>query len=195
LQVFPCEAYCGIVELTKKLGAISTALALLAILVACPILACPLIVDSEMAHSCCPHSGSHSAPHSQTSARDCPYLLLEKSRNPNFAFYVPALRPIRTSFAAIAQPLFMAERHSHIADSTGLFLRLRVLLIWLPADLPGIDLKKIERRIVMKKFVTSIAIAALMALTIGASFASPKADCCNGGACCGGDCCHSHHHK
>jgi hypothetical protein len=35
----------------------------------------------------------------------------------------------------------------------------------------------------MKKFLTSLAIATLKALTIGASFASPKADCCNGGAC------------
>jgi len=49
----------------------------------------------------------------------------------------------------------------------------------------------------MKKLVTSIlTIAAMMALTIGASFAGPtKADCCDGGACCGGACCHSHHHN
>jgi hypothetical protein len=47
----------------------------------------------------------------------------------------------------------------------------------------------------MKKIVTTIVtLAALMALTIGASFASPKADCCNGGTCCnGGACCHTHH--
>jgi hypothetical protein len=65
----------------------------------------------------------------------------------------------------------------------------------IPADLPGIQLKKIERRIVMKKLLTSLTIAALMALTIGTSFASPKADCCNGGSCCGGACCHSHHNQ
>ena len=47
----------------------------------------------------------------------------------------------------------------------------------------------------MKKLLTSFAVAALMALTIGASFASPKADCCNGGACCGGACCHWRHNK
>jgi hypothetical protein len=116
-------------KFTKKLGAISTALALLAILVACPVMACAPMVDSYLAHSCCPHSGSHSAPHSRTSAQDCPYLLLEKSRNPSFAANVPALLPTLVSFAAIVQPLCMAERHSRIADSTGLFLRLRVLLI------------------------------------------------------------------
>jgi hypothetical protein len=38
----------------------------------------------------------------------------------------------------------------------------------------------------MKKILTSLAVAALRALTIEASFASPKADCCNG---------HSHHNK
>jgi hypothetical protein len=114
---------------TKKLGAISTALALLAILVACPILACQPMVDSNAAHSCCPHSRSHPAPGSQTSAQDCPYLLLEKSRNPSFAAYVPAVLPAPVSFAAVAQPLSLAERHSRIADSSGLFLRLRVLLI------------------------------------------------------------------
>jgi hypothetical protein len=82
-----------------------------------------------MAHSCCPHSGSHSAPHSQTSAQDCPYLLLEKSKNPGFAAYVPALLAVPVSFAALPQPLSMAERHIRIADSSGLFLRLRVLMI------------------------------------------------------------------
>src|SRR5580704_16162350 len=117
------------IKFTKKFGAISTALALLAILVACPVLACPPMVDSYAAHSCCPHSGSHSAPHSQTSAQDCPYLLLEKSRNSGFAAYVPALLPTLVSFAAIAEPLSMAERRSHVADSSSLFLRLRVLLI------------------------------------------------------------------
>jgi len=65
----------------------------------------------------------------------------------------------------------------------------------IPADLPGIELNKIERRIVMKKLLTSLTVAALMALTIGATFASPKAGCCNGGSCCGSDCCHSHHNK
>jgi hypothetical protein len=46
----------------------------------------------------------------------------------------------------------------------------------------------------MKKLVTSIVtIAAMMALTIGACFATPKAACCNGDACCkGGACCHRH---
>lgn len=48
----------------------------------------------------------------------------------------------------------------------------------------------------MKKLVTSVVtIAAMMALTIGASFATPKADCCNGGSCCPGACCHTHHHS
>jgi hypothetical protein len=129
LRVFPGEANRDIIKLTKKLGAISTALVLLAILIACPVLACTPMVDSDAAHSCCPHSRSHSAPHPQTSAQDCPYLLLEKSGNPSFAAYLPALLPTPVSFAAVAQPLSMAERHSRIADSSGLFLRLRVLLI------------------------------------------------------------------
>jgi len=129
LRVFPREAYRGIIRLTKKLGAISTALALLVILVACPILACPPMVNSYAAHSCCPHQGSNSAPHSRTSAQGCPYLLLEKSRNPSSAVNVPALLPTLVSFAVIAEPLSMAGRHGRIADSTGLFLRLHVLLI------------------------------------------------------------------
>jgi hypothetical protein len=117
------------IKFTKKLGAISTALALLAILVACPVLACTPMVDSAAAHSCCPHSGSHSAPHSQTSAQDCPYLLLEKSKNPSFAAYGAAPLPAPISFGSLAQPLSMVERHVRVADSSGLFLRLRVLLI------------------------------------------------------------------
>jgi hypothetical protein len=87
------------------------------------------VVDSFAAHACCPHSRSHSAPRSQTSAQDCPYLLLENSRTPSFAAYVPALLPAPVSFAAMPRPLSMAERHSRIADSSGRFLRLRVLLI------------------------------------------------------------------
>jgi hypothetical protein len=56
-------------------------------------------------------------------------VLLEKSKNPRLAAYAPALLPAPVSFAAVAQSLSMAGRHSRIADSSGLFLRLRVLLI------------------------------------------------------------------
>ena len=56
-------------------------------------------------------------------------------------------------------------------------------------------LQKARKENVVKKFLTRLVVAAPMALTIGASFASPKADCCNGGACCGGACCYSHHNK
>jgi hypothetical protein len=129
LRAFLKKLHRDIIKLTKKLGAISTAVTLLTILVACPVLACTPMVDSNAAHSCCPHSRSHSAPHSQTSAQDCPYLLLEKSRHPVFTAYTPALLAAPVSFAAAPQPLCMAERHSRIADSSGLFLRLRVLLI------------------------------------------------------------------
>ena len=70
-----------------------------------------------------------SAPQSQTSAQDCPYLLLEKGKHSSFGADAPALLPAPVSLAAIARPLSMAERDIHIADSSGLFLRLRVLLI------------------------------------------------------------------
>jgi hypothetical protein len=49
----------------------------------------------------------------------------------------------------------------------------------------------------MKRMITSImTIAALAVLTVGASFATPNGDCCNGSACCkGASCCHSKHHN
>src|ERR1700722_4830214 len=123
------EAHHDMMKLTKKLSAISTVLTLLAILFACPVLSCLPMAASDAAHSCCPHSRSHSAPQSQTSAQDCPYLLLEKGKHSSFGADAPALLPAPVSLAAIARPLSMAERDIHIADSSGLFLRLRVLLI------------------------------------------------------------------
>jgi hypothetical protein len=117
----------------KKLGAISTALVLLYILVACPILTCPLMADSDTTHSCCPHSeshpASHSSNHSRTSVQDCPYLLLEKTKNPRVTAYAPAQIATPIWVSAAAAPAFADESYTRIADSSRIFLRIHVLLI------------------------------------------------------------------
>jgi len=44
--------------------------------------------------------------------------------------------------------------------------------------------------------LTILSAAALLALTVGASFATSKPNCCNGGKCCpNGACCRTHHVK
>jgi hypothetical protein len=67
-------------------------------------------------------------PPSHTSAQDCPYLLLEKSKNPSFTAYAVASAPA-VSFAAVTQPILVTNRNSRIADSSNLYLRCHVLLI------------------------------------------------------------------
>ncbi|HKE29509.1 MAG TPA: hypothetical protein VKB88_44470 [Bryobacteraceae bacterium] len=49
----------------------------------------------------------------------------------------------------------------------------------------------------MKKITVTLAsLAAVLVLTLGASAAMSKADCCNGQPCCnGGSCCRSHNHN
>ena len=49
----------------------------------------------------------------------------------------------------------------------------------------------------MKRITVSlISLAALVLLTLGASFAGAKSDCCNGSKCCpNGACCRSHSHN
>jgi hypothetical protein len=49
----------------------------------------------------------------------------------------------------------------------------------------------------MKKLTAAIVTAAtVLILSVGASFATSKADCCNGGKCCpSGSCCRHHRVK
>jgi hypothetical protein len=49
----------------------------------------------------------------------------------------------------------------------------------------------------MKRITISlVSLAAVVLLTLGASFAQSKTDCCNGQQCCnGGSCCRSHNHN
>jgi len=49
----------------------------------------------------------------------------------------------------------------------------------------------------MKKITVTLAsLAAVLVLTLGASAAMSKTDCCNGQPCCnGGSCCRSHNHN
>jgi hypothetical protein len=56
-------------------------------------------------------------------------LLLEKSKNPGFAAYASAPIPSTAPLGAIAPPMLLNEAHNRIADSSGLFRRLCVLLI------------------------------------------------------------------
>jgi hypothetical protein len=47
----------------------------------------------------------------------------------------------------------------------------------------------------MKKLTAAIVTAAtLLILSVGASFATSKSDCCNGGKCCTSGACCKHHH-
>ncbi len=48
----------------------------------------------------------------------------------------------------------------------------------------------------MKKITAGLlSLAAVLMMSIGASFAASKAGCCPDGSCCkGGACCRSHHH-
>jgi hypothetical protein len=49
----------------------------------------------------------------------------------------------------------------------------------------------------MKKITAALlSIATMVVLTVGASFATSKTNCCNGGKCCpNGACCRSHQVK
>jgi hypothetical protein len=54
---------------------------------------------------------------------------------------------------------------------------------------------QIDRRIAMKRIMTSIlTIAAVAVLAVGPSFAAGKGSCCDGGACCNNGCCKLKHH-
>jgi hypothetical protein len=111
----------------RRFFAISTLLALLAAVVLCASAQCPVLqVASNCAHPCCPHPDSHPVP--SQSAQDCPYLLLGKAKAPGIAVFgsVPMATlyemPVAVSYRA---PLV----RTYVADSSGLHLRLRLLLI------------------------------------------------------------------
>ena len=105
-----------------KSVAIGLSLFLAGILLLCPVLLCPARADA--ADFCCHHHPTHSLP-------DCPYTILSKSKaRPNAAQALTAVITLAAGFGLppVSTSYFLVNE-SRLINSTGLYLRNRVLLI------------------------------------------------------------------
>jgi hypothetical protein len=113
-------------QVVRRMMAISTMLTLLLSLVLCASAQCPLQPVADSAHPCCPNPDSH--PSQPSSAQDCPYLLLQKAKAKSVALFGPV--PMATAPAFAPQvAVFHAVPKTRTSDDSGLYLRIRVLLI------------------------------------------------------------------
>ena len=107
------------------------ALILVSAVTNCPAIACPIRANSGPTKSCC-HEPKPQQPTScpRTTIQNCPYLILEKI---TAATATPVVASV--SFHPISPELPALNRRSlsgaedRLPDSSGLFLRIRVLLI------------------------------------------------------------------
>jgi hypothetical protein len=109
--------------MVKMRSAVSSLLVLLllSILTLCPLMACAHSASDQ----CCDRS---SCP--KTSAPECSYLLLEKSKSATPVSHLAslALNPVAPILDVSAPQTFIAAE-SRLPSSHGLYLRIRVLLI------------------------------------------------------------------
>jgi len=115
----------------KTAVASAMALILLSVIALCPLIICPLNPGSEaVSHACCHKSQSHPTPSPTKQVPDCPYSILAKSKTNAGAYTLWTAVVAQTSYT-ISVPELPEAAHAdyRLVDSTGLFLRNRVLLI------------------------------------------------------------------
>jgi hypothetical protein len=111
----------------QRILAWALVIALINVITLCPLLAAGMPVSS----SCCPHSKGPSLPCTESTGRNCPYVLLEKAKAESglAAIHLAAV-PV-----SVAAELHPADWFStpfvppFFKDSTGSYLRNRVLRI------------------------------------------------------------------
>jgi hypothetical protein len=104
---------------------------LASLLAVCPLTACVIAPDSSAApHGCChkahPQPGHCPLP----TVQDCPYFILEKGKitQTGSAISKDDFQPVMPDFRVLDQ-FSIIRSQTRLADSTGLYLRLRMLLI------------------------------------------------------------------
>jgi hypothetical protein len=115
-----------------KAAAVAMTVILLSVIVLCPSVVCAMHGNSQPdSDSCCHKSHSHPAPCPAKTAPDCPYTVLEKSNTNTGLLHWGWITPVVWTQPAV--PALSVNRVStselRLVDSTGLFLRNRVLLI------------------------------------------------------------------
>jgi hypothetical protein len=105
----------------------ATVFALLNVISLCPVLAASMPPTS----SCCNHSKGHQIPCTESSANNCPYVLLEKGKAEQ-GLDAFALAVMPTAIAAKIDPQYWFSSPTHpryYKDSSSSYLLLRVLRI------------------------------------------------------------------
>ena len=118
-------------SLMRTAVAFVMALMLVSIVTACPAVACPLGANSSTpSKSCCHEPNPQPTSCPRTTVQNCPYFSIEKS---TAATTTPDA--VSVSFDSISPELPVLKRlpsfeiEGRLPDSSGLFLRFRVLLI------------------------------------------------------------------
>ena len=119
-------------RVSMRAAAIAMTVILLSVIVLCPSVVCAMHGNSQPdSDSCCHKSHSHPAPCPAKTAPDCPYTVLEKSNTNTGLLHWGWITPVVWTQPAV--PALSVNRVStselRLVDSTGLFLRNRVLLI------------------------------------------------------------------
>jgi hypothetical protein len=111
----------------KRLLAWAMAIALMNVITLCPLLA----VGMPASSSCCPHSKGPSLPCTESTGRNCPYVLLEKAKSERGLSAVD-LAAVPVSVGAEFHPRELVSARvvpTYLEDSSGSYLLHRVLRI------------------------------------------------------------------
>jgi len=104
--------------------------ALASLLAICPLTACAMALDSDVAHHGCCHKHPQPTHCPLPTVQDCPYFILAKGKITQTA------APISADIFQVVTPDFRVpdqfstfRSETRLPDSKGLYLRVRVLLI------------------------------------------------------------------
>ncbi|HUK17266.1 MAG TPA: hypothetical protein VLW65_12670 [Bryobacteraceae bacterium] len=117
-------------QVMRQATALLMTLLLVTIVAACSLMGCAFAADSSTSgHACCHKhsSGMPCAP--KTKMQQCAYNLLEQSKASSMQISVAAPAPATTAPEPVAAASASPRRPQRLADSMGLHLRIRVLLI------------------------------------------------------------------
>ena len=106
-------------------------LVLVSVIALCPAVACPLAASHAQSDSCCHKHQTPSAPCHAKSVPDCPYSILQKSKTSPTATHAEWVGSIASTAHSVTLPVTMLSVNTscRLVDVSGLFLRIRVLLI------------------------------------------------------------------